>query len=106
VTFAGVSGPASYWVDLRGYSSVDAARAVKLPMLILQGERDYQVTTEDFGKWKEALGSRSDVTLKLYPPLNHAFIAGTGKSLPGEYLQAGHVASDVVSDVAVWIAAR
>jgi hypothetical protein len=74
--------------------------------LILQGERDYQVTTDDFAQWKAALGARPDVVLKSYPALNHLFIAGTGKSLPGEYLQAGHVAADVVSDIAAWIAAR
>jgi alpha-beta hydrolase superfamily lysophospholipase len=106
VSIAGARAPASYWVDLRGYNSVAAARALKRPMLILQGERDYQVTTDDFAQWKAALGARPDVVLKSYPALNHLFIAGTGKSLPGEYLQAGHVAADVVSDIAAWIAAR
>jgi uncharacterized protein len=101
-----ISGaPASYWLDLRGYDPPSAATRVKPPMLILQGERDYQVTPEEFAKWKAALGSRRDVTLRSYPALNHLFIAGTGPSLPAEYQVPGHVAEDVIRDIATWILA-
>jgi dienelactone hydrolase len=99
-----ISGaPASYWLDLRGYDPPSAAKQVKRRMLILQGERDYQVTVEDLGRWKAALGSRRDVTFRSYPALNHLFIAGTGPSLPTEYLAAGHVAEEVIRDIATWV---
>ena len=98
------SAPAGYWIDLRGYDPPAVARAQKAAMLILQGERDYQVTMDDFAKWKAALGSRSNVTLKSYPALNHLFVAGTGRSTPLEYSIAGHVAEEVVNDIAAWIA--
>jgi hypothetical protein len=103
ISFAGVSAPASYWIDLRGYNPPAAAQKLKLPMLVLQGERDYQVTTEDFVKWKASLGARSDVTLKSYAALNHLFMAGTGPSVPAEYMTAGHVAEEVVRDIASWV---
>ena len=67
--------PASYWLDLRGYDSPSEATRVKAPMMILQGVRDYQVTAEEFARWKAALGSRGDVTIHSYPALNHLFIA-------------------------------
>jgi hypothetical protein len=35
-------------------------------MLILQGERDYQVTMEDFANWRKALSSRKDVRFMAY----------------------------------------
>lgn len=95
--------PASYWLDLRGYDPPAAAKTIRSRMLVLQGERDYQVTTAEFARWKAALGSRSDVTFRSYPSLNHLFIAGTGPSLPAEYLVAGHVAEEVVRDIADWI---
>jgi dienelactone hydrolase len=99
-----ISGaPASYWMDLRGYDPPSTARQVKAPMLILQGERDYQVTPEEFAEWKAALGSRRDVTFHSYATLNHLFIAGTGPSLPVEYLVPGHVAEDVIRDIAAWV---
>ena len=41
-----------------------------------------------------------DVTFRTYPALNHLFIAGTGKSLPAEYQTPGHVAEDVIRDIA------
>ena len=101
-----ISGaPASYWLDLRGYDASTAATQVKAPMLILQGERDYQVTPEEFAKWKAALGARHDVTFRSYPALNHLFIAGSGPSLPAEYQVAGHVAEEVIRDIAAWILA-
>ena len=99
-----VSAPASYWLDLRGYDPPLAATRLKLPMLVLQGERDYQVTMDDLQAWKRALGSRANVQLKSYQELNHLFLAGSGPANPAEYSQPGHVPETVVTDIATWIA--
>jgi hypothetical protein len=40
-----------------------------------------------------------------YPALNHLFIAGTGPSFPAEYQVPGHVADQVIRDIATWIVA-
>ena len=72
-------------------------------MLILQGERDFQVTMKDFGLWKSELQARRNVRFLTYPKLNHLFIAGEGKSRPDEYQQPGHVDEQVVADIANWI---
>lgn len=98
--------PAAYWLDLRGYDPAASARDIDRPMLILQGERDYQVTMVDFKRWQETLSGRKSVTFKSYPPLNHFFMSGTGPSSPAEYLKPGNVAEDVVRDIAEWIARR
>jgi dienelactone hydrolase len=95
--------PVSYWLDLRGYDPAESAKALKQPMLILQGERDYQVTMEDFKRWDTALAGKRNVTLKSYPGLNHLFIAGTTRSTPLEYEQPGHVDERVLEDIASWI---
>jgi len=95
--------PAAYMLDLIRYDPVAEARQLSIPMLILQGERDYQVTMKDFEGWKAALGHRKDVALKAYPALNHLFIAGSGKSKPSEYQTPGHVAEEVVEDIAQWV---
>jgi len=95
--------PAAYWIDLRGYEPAEAAKALKQPMLVLQGGRDYQVTSTDFEGWRAALGSRPDVVLKLYPNLNHLFAEGDGMGTPAEYGREGHVAEPVITDIAGWI---
>jgi hypothetical protein len=100
------SAPASYWLDLRGYDPTAVAMKVTAPMLIMQGGRDYQVTPQEFEKWKAALGARRDVTFRSYPLLNHLFIAGAGPSVPAEYKVPGHVAEEVIADIGGWIQAQ
>jgi hypothetical protein len=98
--------PAAYWLDLERYDPVESAKSITQCMLILQGERDYQVTfADDFARWKGGLASRTNVTFHSYPALNHLFLPGTGKSLPAEYSVAGHVLEEVVRDIADWILA-
>jgi dienelactone hydrolase len=95
--------PATYWLALRDYDCKGTAAKVKRPMLILQGERDYQVTMDDFDGWKKAVGSRKDVRMKSYPKLNHLFMEGEGKAKPQEYEKPGYVAEEVVNDIAEWV---
>jgi uncharacterized protein len=102
-TGTALGAPDSYWLDLRGYNPPEAAKALKQPLLILQGERDYQVTMDNFEAWKKALAGRPGVTFKTYPKLNHLFIEGEGKSTPEEYGKPGHVSEAVIADIAGWI---
>ena len=95
--------PPKYWLDLRGYSPAASAATLNRPMLILQGERDYQVTLDDYREWRAFLSGKKNVQFKTYPKLNHLFIPGEGKSTPTEYQTAGHVAEEVVNDIARWI---
>lgn len=75
-------------------------------MLFVQGGRDYQVTAADLDGWRQALGARDTVHFREYPALDHLLLAGSGPSRPEEYQQPGHVAAEVVDDVATWILAR
>lgn len=100
------SGPASYVIDMRGYHPPTAAKSLTMPMLILQGARDYQVTIADFEVWRKTLADRKDVRAISYPALNHLFIAGTGPSSPAEYRQPGHVDGAVILDIQKWIKER
>jgi dipeptidyl aminopeptidase/acylaminoacyl peptidase len=98
--------PPSYLDDLKAYDPVALARKIALPFLILQGERDYQVTMKDFELWKAGLKDRKDVTFKSYPKLNHLFLEGEGKSLPPEYSKPGHIPGYVLDDIAALLLAR
>jgi uncharacterized protein len=93
----------AYWLDLRGYDPVKTASQLKIPILILQGGRDYQVTNANFEEWSKALSRRKNVTLKLLPDLNHLFMPGEGVSTPAEYAKPNHISEEAVSVVASWI---
>jgi dienelactone hydrolase len=97
--------PASYWYDLAQYDIVATTRALGQPVLVLQGERDYQVRSEDVTEWERAVGPRRGLTVKRYPSLNHLFIAGEGASSPAEYAVPGQVAQEVIDDLARWVRA-
>jgi dienelactone hydrolase len=95
--------PATYWLDLRGYNPPQLAKTLKQPMLILQGEKDYQVTMKDFANWKAALSKRKNVAFKSYANLYHLFIETPDKPAPANYEKAGHVAKYVIDDIADWM---
>ncbi|HEY9712230.1 MAG TPA: alpha/beta fold hydrolase [Chroococcales cyanobacterium] len=94
---------AKYWLALRGYDPAAAAKNVQKPMLILQGESDYQVTMKDYDGWKKALSDRADVTFKLYPGLSHCFVKAGAKPSPQDYEKPQNVSDQVISDLAGWI---
>ena len=95
----------AYFLDVRGYHPEKVAAQLAIPIAVLQGERDYQVTVaDDFAAWKTALGKRKSVTFFTYPDANHAFVAGTGQAIPAEYGKPGHVEDKVIDDLATWIA--
>lgn len=96
----------AYFLDVRGYDPVQVATSIDCPMLILQGERDYQVPMTSFAHWKRALVRRKNVTFHSYPALNHLFEAGQGPPSPAEYAAPGHVDGALVSDLAAWVLAQ
>jgi uncharacterized protein len=95
--------PTSYWLDLRDYHPFDVAQQIAQPMLILQGERDYQVGMDDFRYWQKELASRPHVTCKSYPGLNHFFIEGHGKPSLEELRARGQISETVIDDIAEWV---
>jgi len=92
--------PESYLKDASA-DPVPVAAGLQMRMLILQGERDYQVTMKDFRGWEKLRGPR--VTLKSYPALNHLFQPGEGKSTGAEYEKAVPFSAGVIDDIAAWI---
>ena len=95
--------PRSYWEFANAYKPVEVASKLALPILILQGERDYQVTMQDFGLWRFGLMRNKNAFFKSYPKLNHMLQEGSGKATPFEYNQASPVVGYVMDDIASFI---
>ena len=100
-----LGAPAAYFYALADRDDVAAALRVDAPLLLLQGERDYQVTMKDFELWRSALKERPATSFRSFPSLNHLFVTGSGASTPVEYAQPGFVAEDVIVTIHDWITA-
>ena len=78
-----------------------------MPMLIMQGEKDFQVKAHvDFAMYRELLFDRDNVTFKLYPGLNHAFVPARFDSIADakkEFTPERHIGAEVLDDIAQWI---
>lgn len=99
--------PEAYWRALLAYDPVAEAKALKLPMLLMQGERDYQVTVaDDLARWQKGLSRQTGVSVRRYPALNHLLMPGQGPGNPQEYLTPGQVDGTVIADIAAWIKAH
>ena len=100
-TVAGVG--ASYWKWLAAYDILQAAGEITQPVLLVQGEEDYQVTMEDFGIWKDALGEKENWTMISYPGLVHVFVAGKKAEGNTVYMRSAKVDAAVIRDMADFI---
>ncbi len=105
VDLLGTRIPGSYFLDLRNYHPAEAAAQLKIPILVLHGGRDYQVTGADYNLWKAALAKDPRATLRFYPELTHLFMTGkgSGPGTPEDYAIAGHVSPEVVHGIAEWV---
>jgi dienelactone hydrolase len=103
VNIIGAPFPASYILDLRGYDPAALAASLMIPILVIQGARDYQVTTTDYAGWQKALAGHANATFKLFPDIDHLMLSGSGPSSPAEYARPGHVAAGVIDALPNWI---
>ena len=89
-----------------GAPRLDEAAVLGLPILVLQGERDYQVTLDDFRLWEQALASKSFACLATYEDLDHLFRSGSGPSGPADYERPEPLDKRVIEDISGWIENR
>ncbi|MCI2057742.1 MAG: alpha/beta fold hydrolase [Oscillibacter sp.] len=101
--------PTNYWRSLNAADSRGAVQQLTIPMLILQGGADFQVSPQkDYTLWQTALAGRDNVTFHLYDGLSHLFMTGqiAADGVPDItlYNAPNHVAPEVISDIASWVA--
>jgi len=106
VDILGCKLPGGYLLDLHRYDPIAAAKKLRMPMLILRGKRDYQVSSRDEQMWREGLRNVPEVEFRTYEHLNHFFMKGEGMPGPEEYFQEGHVSAKVIDDLDEWMLKR
>lgn len=96
-------GPA-YWLEYRTFDVIETPKDIRKPVLILQGERDYQVTvTEDYARLHEKFNDLPNFRFRQFKSLNHLFISGQGAPTPLEYFSPGNVDADVITEIQRWV---
>lgn len=93
----------AYWKWLADYDILRAAAEITEPVLLLQGEEDYQVTMTDFGIWKDALGEKDNWRMISYPGLTHSFTPGQKTEGAAAYSRSGKVDARVIQDIADFV---
>lgn len=96
----GASG--KYWYDSLSRKPLEVAAGIPQPILVLQGEKDYQTTMNDFAAWKKALSDsrKTNVQFQSFPQLNHLFMPVDGPSTGQEYAIPGTVAPQGIESIA------
>lgn len=102
--------PASFWLNLKSFNSIKTLRELKIPALILRGERDYRTSEADFNNWRNGLLQNKvndpRYSFVSYKKLNNVFMSGDEKSSPIEYHEPKSVDKEVVDDISKWIHSR
>lgn len=93
-----LGAPFRYWREVDSKDAAAAAKALGKPVLVLRGDRDYQVVEADLAKYRVA-----GLRVETLAADNHLFMPGSGKPSPAEYQVAGHVDPKVVERVTEWV---
>ncbi len=100
-----LGAPAAYWRDWAARDGIAVAKTLGAPLLVMRGDRDYQVNEVDWAGWKKGMAGVKGAQLVEVPGANHLFVVGTGKPGPAEYDVAGHVAPSVLTAIEKFVTA-
>ncbi len=96
-----------YFKEMGEHPASDYLTKLEKPVLIMQGEKDFQAKVDpDFMAYQSLLAGRDNVTFKLYEGLNHAFVPAIYDDImqaKKEYNTERHIGADVIGDIADWI---
>lgn len=95
-----------YFLD---YDPIPTAKKVKMPVLIMQGATDQQVTPDQAPVLEQAFksGGNKDVTMKVFKDRNHLFL-NDPSGFPGGYVKLtnGRIDNEVMGTLAEWFVAK
>lgn len=93
-----------YWASLNQIDTPEILKEITIPMIILQGEEDFQISMkDDFQMWHQLLDGRENVEFKSYKGLNHLFMTSNGLKNIQEYNVKSKVEAIVINDISIWI---
>lgn len=96
-----------YFKEMGEHPASGYLEKLEKPVLILQGDKDFQVKLrEDYDAYRALLEGKPNVTFRLYEGLNHAFVPAICEDISmarQEYSRERHIGENVIGDIAGWI---
>ena len=93
-------------IKYESYRAIDVAEKIKVPVLVLHGERDIEVPLEHYKIWYDAFCKKDNWEFKTYENLNHYMINSQAIPGPMEYYYRGNVDIRVTNDIYHFIMER
>lgn len=95
--------PLAYAIDFENYNQLEEGNKISVPLLVLNGEGDYQVTMTDFNLWKKTFEGMQNVRFISYPGLGHLYTPSSNPPSPADYEKGGEFSDKVIDDIVEWI---
>ena len=95
-----------YWLLDRKYKVLEEAKTLTLPILLIQGGRDYNVTKKDYELWADAMKGKSNFKKVYFEELDHMFFVGVGKARPDDVTKPNYVSEKVTAKMIDFINAK
>lgn len=90
----------AYLRSLADYDAVKEAKKIQVPVLVLQGEEDYQVPMKNFRLWQEECKDFANWNFASFPNLTHLFTEGSYENGPADYSGEKHIPQEVIDRIA------
>lgn len=95
-----------YWLMDRNYKVLEEAKKLSLPIMLVQGGRDYNVTKKDYDLWVDAMKGKPNFKSVWIEELDHLFFEGTGKARPEDALVPNHVSKKVSDKIFEFVSVK
>ncbi len=92
-------GKPKYWLMDRNYKVLEEAKKLTLPIILLQGARDYNVTKKDYDLWVEAMSGKNNFKPYWFENLDHMFFEGQGMAKPEDLNEPKHVSKSITAKI-------
>lgn len=93
----------SFWLGIKNYDALSLVKSIKKPVMVIAGSNDYEVSTESYNAWVQALSDNKSADLKFYKDLDHLFIVRHTQSKPADSLTEGTLSPALIKDLVSFV---
>lgn len=99
-----LAATAGYYDEIDNLNTIESIKELNIPVLILQGDSDYESTVDDYMIFMNALWTKINVYFQILPGLDHYFRRVSREmSTPDDYYEFRHVDRELIDSLFSWI---